>query len=220
MPASPHSAAGPRIEPPVSDPVPPRIIPDATAAPVPDDEPEVKCAGVPRIARRRPRQVEARAAHGEFVRRQLAQHHRARVCPFAHDGRHRCPARCVPAVWNARSCGCRRYCRCPCARSGCRPACHATARHDPRFRRASVSHGALLRHQQEGVQRGVERLDPVEARLRQFDGRDLLAGDLPRCFGDGEEMVHQRTSGMKICDGSASRGIGLVTTATMASTNA
>ena len=45
MPAMPHSAAGPRIEPPVSEPVPPRIMPDATAAPVPDDEPEVKCSG-------------------------------------------------------------------------------------------------------------------------------------------------------------------------------
>src|ERR1700684_220824 len=45
MPASPHSAAGPRIEPPVSDPVPRRIMPEETAAPVPDDEPEVKCAG-------------------------------------------------------------------------------------------------------------------------------------------------------------------------------
>ena len=45
MPAMPHSAAGPRIEPPVSDPVPPRIIPAATAAPVPDDDPAVKCAG-------------------------------------------------------------------------------------------------------------------------------------------------------------------------------
>ena len=38
----PHSEAGPRIEPPVSEPVPPRIIPAATAAPVPLDEPEVK----------------------------------------------------------------------------------------------------------------------------------------------------------------------------------
>src|SRR4051812_9316148 len=45
MPAMPHSAAGPRIDPPVSDPVPPRIIPAATAAPVPDDEPAVKCSG-------------------------------------------------------------------------------------------------------------------------------------------------------------------------------
>src|SRR5215467_11662831 len=45
MPAIPHSAAGPRIEPPVSDPVPPSTMPDATAAPVPDDEPEVKCSG-------------------------------------------------------------------------------------------------------------------------------------------------------------------------------
>ena len=33
--------------------------------------------GVPRVARRRPRQVEARPADGEFVRRQLAEHDRA-----------------------------------------------------------------------------------------------------------------------------------------------
>ena len=42
MPAMPQSAAGPRIEPPVSDPVPPRIRPAATAAPVPEDDPAVK----------------------------------------------------------------------------------------------------------------------------------------------------------------------------------
>ena len=42
MPAMPQSAAGPRIDPPVSDPVPPRISPAATAAPVPDDDPDVK----------------------------------------------------------------------------------------------------------------------------------------------------------------------------------
>ena len=45
MPARPHSAAGKRIEPPVSEPSPPSTIPDATAAPVPLDEPPVKCAG-------------------------------------------------------------------------------------------------------------------------------------------------------------------------------
>ena len=44
MPAMPQSAAGPRIEPPVSDPVPPMIRPAATAAPVPEDEPAVKCS--------------------------------------------------------------------------------------------------------------------------------------------------------------------------------
>ena len=33
---------GPRIEPPVSEPVPPSTIPAATAAPVPDDDPAVK----------------------------------------------------------------------------------------------------------------------------------------------------------------------------------
>src|SRR5579875_2645726 len=41
----PHSAAGPRIEPPVSVPRPPRIIPAATAAAVPLLLPAVKCPG-------------------------------------------------------------------------------------------------------------------------------------------------------------------------------
>ena len=42
MPAMPHSAAGPRIEPPVSVPMPPRISPAATPAPVPLLDPAVK----------------------------------------------------------------------------------------------------------------------------------------------------------------------------------
>ncbi len=45
MPAMPQNAAGMRIEPPVSEPVPPRIIPAATAAPVPEEEPPVKRSG-------------------------------------------------------------------------------------------------------------------------------------------------------------------------------
>src|ERR1700738_4839003 len=44
MPAMPHSAAGPRIEPPVSVPIPPRISPAATPAPVPLLLPAVKCS--------------------------------------------------------------------------------------------------------------------------------------------------------------------------------
>src|ERR1700712_3198589 len=41
----PHNADGPRIDPPVSDPVPPSTSPAATAAPVPEDEPAVKWSG-------------------------------------------------------------------------------------------------------------------------------------------------------------------------------
>src|SRR4029077_6516012 len=42
MPARPQKAAGPRIDPPVSRPVPPSTSPAATAAPVPLEEPPVK----------------------------------------------------------------------------------------------------------------------------------------------------------------------------------
>src|SRR5580700_4164843 len=41
----PHNAAGPRIEPPVSVPIPHKITPAATAAPVPLLDPAVKCSG-------------------------------------------------------------------------------------------------------------------------------------------------------------------------------
>src|SRR5947209_19313649 len=44
MPDMPHNAAGPRIDPPVSVPIPHKIIPAATAAPVPLEEPAVKCS--------------------------------------------------------------------------------------------------------------------------------------------------------------------------------
>src|ERR1700722_10459743 len=44
-PAIPHNAAGPRIEPPVSVPIPHRMTPAATAAPVPLLDPAVKCSG-------------------------------------------------------------------------------------------------------------------------------------------------------------------------------
>src|ERR1700722_16792966 len=50
MPAMPHRAAGPRIEPPVSVPMPHRIMPDATAAPVPLDDPAVKWSGFQGLA--------------------------------------------------------------------------------------------------------------------------------------------------------------------------
>src|SRR4051794_36102574 len=45
MPTVPHQAAGPRIEPPVSDPIAMRTMRAAIAVPDPDDEPPVTCAG-------------------------------------------------------------------------------------------------------------------------------------------------------------------------------
>ena len=172
---------------------------------------------VPGIARRRPGQVERRAAHGELMRRQLAHHHRAGLGPFAHHGgvafRHvvleqpgmpgRADAGGVVDVLVADRDAVERAARQP--------------RHDARLGRACVGHGAFLRRQDEGVQRVVQLLDAVEAGLGQFDRRKLLRRDLPRRFGDGQERVHHRTSGMKMCAGSAASGIGLFTRAIMPS---
>ena len=41
----PHQAAGPRMEPPVSEPMAPRHRPAATAAAEPEDEPDGSCSG-------------------------------------------------------------------------------------------------------------------------------------------------------------------------------
>ena len=77
MPTVPHQAAGPRIEPPVSEPIAMRTMRAPIAVPEPDEEPPVTCCGIPRIARRRKRQIEAWAADGELVRRELAQQYAA-----------------------------------------------------------------------------------------------------------------------------------------------
>ncbi len=173
--------------------------------------------GVPRIARRRPGQIEGRAADGEFMRRQLAQQHRAGLGPFPHYDGVLGWARCAPAGGNARSCGCRRCCRCPCGRSGCRragpstrPTCmRASAALASAMARSSVTSRKLCR-------RGIVRSDAVEADPGQLDRRKLARRDQRGGFGDGQERVHQRISGSKMTAGSASRGSGAVARASMA----
>ena len=76
-PGEPQKAAGPRTEPPVSVPTAPGTNPAATAAPAPLDEPPGRRVCVPGVQRRRPWQVPARAAEGEFPGRQLAQQNAA-----------------------------------------------------------------------------------------------------------------------------------------------
>jgi hypothetical protein len=70
----------------VSEPSATGTIPDATAAPEPDDEPR-EAFEIPRIARGRPRQVERRARVRHLVRGKLAEQHRARLVEAAHRRR-------------------------------------------------------------------------------------------------------------------------------------
>ena len=173
--------------------------------------------GVPGIARRRPRQVERRPAHGELVRRQLAHQHRARLGPLAHRGRVLRRARCAPAASNARSCGCRRCCRCPCAPIGMPSSGPFGV---PAIIRASAARASASARSSVGRMKACSvsssRLHAGEAVLGQLDRRQLLLRDQLRGFGDGEDRVHHRTSGVNMCAGSISRGIGVFTRAIIA----
>ena len=141
---------------------------------------------VPGIARRRPGQVERRPADGELVRRQLAQHHRAlRMQPphrlgvllrhvVGEDAGMRRGAharRLVDVLVGERNAEQRRD-----------PAGHHRA-----FGGACLDQGLALRHQQEGVQLRVLRLDPGQQLLHQFHRRQPLRRDQPAGLGDGEK---------------------------------
>ena len=217
IPANPHSAAGPRIEPPVSDPVPPSTMPEATAAPVPEDDPAVKYSGF----------------HGL---RAGGQGRSKDGPPMANSCVASLPSMTVPA--SAQSCTTRRILAGDVVlqQLGVRGGTDAggvvdvlvadrdavefapqRAGHHARFGGLGVGQRAFLGQQQEGVQRIVEHLDAGEAGLGELNRRKLLGGDLFGRLGDGRDSGHQRTSGTKIRAGSASRGIGVLTRASMAS---
>ncbi len=214
MPAMPHSAAGPRIEPPVSDPVPPRISPAATAAPVPDDDPAVK--------------------------RSLFQGLRAGGHGTSNDGPPKAnscvaslPSMTVPASAHFFTVCASRVgtlsCQQPRVRRradagrvvdvlvGDRDAVERSAqraRHLPRFGGLGIGQRALLGHHQERIQLRIEAADALEMRLGELDRRQLLGGDELRGFGDGQDR-HQSCSTSKVSAGSASRGSGALMRAIM-----
>ena len=212
MPAMPQSAAGPRIDPPVSDPVPPRMSPGRDRRAGARGRSRREVLAVPGIARRRPGQVERRSAKGELVGGELAQHHRARLRPLG-DGmrvarrhvvlqelgmRRRADARGVVDVL-----------------VGDRDAVELAARrarHLPRLRGLGVGQRALLRHHQERIELRIEAADAVEMGLGELDRRQLLRGDELCGFGDGQDR-HHFCSTSKVSAGSASRGSGAFTRA-------
>ncbi len=165
------------------------------AVPEPDDEPPVICSRIPRIARGRKRQVEAWAADGELVRRELAQQHAAGLAqPRGGDAvllRHdvqtqlgmagRADAGRVVDVLQ---------------RVGDAVERPAVA---PRFQfivgAASIFQGAILGHQNEGVQCAVARGDAGQRIARKRLGGDGAGPQQAAHFGDGEILrVHHLLS--------------------------
>ena len=172
---------------------------------------------VPRVARRRPGQVEGRAAHGELVRRQLAQHDRSGLGPKLHDAGILAGDVVLQQLGVRGGTDAGGVVDVLVADRDAVEFAPQRAGHHARFGGLGVGQRAFLGQQQEGVQRVVERLDAGEAGLGELNRRKLLGGDLFGRLGDGRDGGHQRTSGTKIRAGSASRGIGVLTRASMAS---
>ena len=196
MPAMPHSAAGPRIEPPVSEPVPPRIMPDATAAPVPDDEPAVKCSGFHGLRAG----GQGRSKDGPPMANScVASLPISTVPAAAHlrtDGRILRRDIVLQQLASARSCGCRRCCRCPCGRSGCR---RAAPSHGPAIIRASAARASASARSSVSRMKACSvsssALHAIQAVLGQLDRRQLLRRDQlrrPRRWWGSVPSTHLR----------------------------
>src|ERR1700737_2782208 len=84
-PTTPQCDAGPRIEPPVSEPSATGTSPAATAAPDPVEEPPVKWTGFHGL-RGWPRQIERGARVGHLVGGELAQEDRAGLVELGGGG--------------------------------------------------------------------------------------------------------------------------------------
>src|SRR5471032_452283 len=164
--------------------------------------------GVPRVARRRPRQVERGTAKGELVRRQLAQHdcsgigplldgmgvaHRDVVLQQLRMGRRPDAGGIVDVLvcdWDAVE--------------GATPL----PGHLPCFCRTGIGQRALLAHEQERMELRIEAADALEMHLRKLNRGKLPCRDAPPGFGDSQDRRHYFCSTSKVSAGSASRGRG------------
>jgi hypothetical protein len=203
-PTTPQKAEGPRIEPPVSDPVAPRTRPAASAAPLP-------LVGVPGVARRRPGQVEGGAADGELVGGELAEEHGSGLRQPGGDGR--VPLRHMvfeDARMRGRADALGRVDVLEPDRDAVeRP--FAPAGGDLGLGLPRVLAGAIRGDEEEARKLSVEGLDAAKAELGELDRRQRLGLDQPRRLGDGGHVGEARAGvhgcgALKISAGSADIG--------------
>ncbi len=207
MPAMPHRAAGPRMEPPVSVPRPPRIRPGGTAAPVPLLEPPVKWSGF----------------HGL----RAGGHGRSKDGPpSANSCVDSLPISTVPASTSFTAqvasvpgtlpinCADWQVVRIPLVSImsfspiGMPSSGPSAVPAIPRLGGLRIGQRAIICDGDEAVERGIQSRDLCQALLGEFDRRDRLRRELRGCLRDGDEFgAHAATHspGMKICAGSASR---------------
>ena len=143
---------------------------------------------VPRISRRRPGQVERRPAMGEFMRRQLAQQHRAGFIKPGHG--------CSVEFWHVGLASAGMPGRADAGgavdvlqrdRNAMQWAAVA-AGHDFRLRRPGLLQRQFGGHQQIGVQLRIDRLDAVEECPGQLHRRKLPPLEQLGGLGDRHEM--------------------------------
>ncbi len=147
---------------------------------------------VPRVARRRPGQVEARAAMGELMGGELAGQNRAGVVELAHrcriGGRHGADTGFgMPGGADAGG----RIDVLEAERNAVHRPAIAAGRDLP-LGGASLVEGAIKGRQQIGVELRIERFCPADQRLGQLDRRQFLPFDPPRSLGDGHESQFGR----------------------------
>ena len=169
----PHSAAGKRIDPPVSVPSAAGVSPAATAAPDPLEEPPVKCP-----------MFQGLRAGGQGKSKDGP--------PCANSCVASLPSSTPPASWSrataAASCAGTVSVQHPGMARGAdaggaedvlererHPVEHAAppAGPDLRLRRTRLRQGVLGGRQQESIELGIKRLHAVDERLRQLDRRHL-----------------------------------------------
>ena len=153
--------------------------------------------GVPRIARRRPGQIERRPAIGELMRRGLAHQHRAGLGQLHRAGRIGVGDVVAQDLRMARG---RNALGIDDVLQTDRNAAQRTGRlacHDRRLGRTRIGKRAFLGEQDEGVQLAVQFADAFETGARQLDRRQLLRRDQLRRLGDGGNAAHARSSSAK-----------------------
>ena len=172
--------------------------------------------GVPRVARRRPGQIEARAADGEFVRRELAHDDGAGAAQPRHA--HRIGRRDI-VDQDLRMAGRRQARDIDDVLDADRHAMQRTAqaaRRDLGFGGPGRVHRRLAVEPDEDVQLRVEPGDALQQRRHQLDRREFAGGDRLRRVGRGHpvQVAHRPVPAFIGGQGSARGSVGAFILAT------
>ena len=187
-PTTPHTAAGMRSEPPVSEPVQTGSMSQASATAEPPDEPPAFSAGIERIAGRAPHGIARIGAGPELGHVGLGDDHRAGLAHQRHHGgvglRHE-------VAMQRRAVGGEQALGLVQVLDAGRQAVQGPERLAPQcrdLRRLGLGACARVAGRGDGIDGGVDRLDAGDRGLHQLDRRDLLGADAPAQLHGGKRQ--------------------------------